>query len=918
MKRVISVLLCAMMLLCEVSLTHAEEFPYVAFATVNLRLRRAPGADASVLTVIKAGEAVIVSGATGEYYIAAYEGQQGYALKSYLTAESAKEYKELKNGSRGDDVIKLQTRLAELDYYRLNIDGKYGEKTAESVLAFQKMNGLPETGNADAKTQEVLYSIYAAAYSEKKPEEPKTEPEMAVFPFATVTTAAVNLRTGLGTDTKRLTTIPKGRDILVLAMKGDYLEVTYASITGFFPARYAVVPEAYIRSVDPIENNGGYTVLAVGDSGSLVRTLQRALAELNFYKSSADGEFGSKTRQSVLSFQKKNGLDETGVADSETQTLLYEGKPRNASGYRTDVKTLSPIHTGRLQSGDIGTAVTELQRKLNTLGFYTGDFTDTFDKATVQAVKNFQKSMKLTVDGIAGEKTLAMLQKMLDAANATPEATLPAPPVTATPAPTELTEENIIEIHNGTRGVQVRRLQERLVELGYYACVPDGIYDADDIQAVRLFQQMNNLKVDGIAGLQTQIVLYSDAAVRADQEAATPTPAAVTATPEPTPAATPIPYVKTLLKRGSVGEEVKALQSRLITLGYLTSPIDGMYGRVTEKAVREFQQENGLTNDGQAGEKTLQRIYAADAKPKPTPTPTPTPSPVPTPTPTRVPTAKPTASPTNVPAAATQRPGSAATAAPETAGITLSRGSRGNNVTTMQERLNELGYTVVTDGIFGSRTQNAVIAFQKRNGLTSDGIAGSKTLTRLYSQNAKAAQNTASSPAATPTPAFVTAAPTATPVPQSYVQGFSAPKAADVRYANWYTEIRARAKAMPDVTIYDPDTGLHYELHMFSFGKHADSETPTAEDTAIMNQVCGLNNWTAKAVWVIFSDGRVYLASTHSHGHEVDHTSGNNLDGHICLHFPRLMEEAEQTGPYAVSHQNAILREWERIQLLLQ
>ena len=66
MKRVISVLLCAMMLLCEVSLTHAEEFPYVAFATVNLRLRRAPGADASVLTVIKAGEAVIVSGAVAE------------------------------------------------------------------------------------------------------------------------------------------------------------------------------------------------------------------------------------------------------------------------------------------------------------------------------------------------------------------------------------------------------------------------------------------------------------------------------------------------------------------------------------------------------------------------------------------------------------------------------------------------------------------------------------------------------------------------------------------------------------------------------------------------------------------------------------------------------------------------------------
>ena len=85
-----------------------------------------------------------------------------------------------------------------------------------------------------------------------------------------------------------------------------------------------------------------------------------------------------------------------------------------------------------------------------------------------------------------------------------------------------------------------------------------------------------------------------------------------------------------------------------------------------------------------------------------------------------------------------------------------------------------------------------------------------------------------------------------------------------------------------------------------------------------MNQVCGENNWTPKAVWVIFSDGRVYLASTHSHGHEVDHTSGNDLVGHVCLHFPRVMSEAEATGPYAVSHQKAILREWERITSTLE
>ena len=147
---------------------------------------------------------------------------------------------------------------------------------------------------------------------------------------------------------------------------------------------------------------------------------------------------------------------------------------------------------------------------------------------------------------------------------------------------------------------------------------------------------------------------------------------------------------------------------------------------------------------------------------------------------------------------------------------------------------------------------------------------------------------------------------------------FTAPKASEVRYANWYSEIRARAKLMPNVVIYDPDSGLHYNLHMFSFGKHADSEPPTAADTAIMNQVCGVNSWRAKYVWVIFSDGRVYIASTHSHGHTVDHTANNDLTGHICLHFPRVMSEAEATGPYAVSHQKEILWGWELTQAMIR
>ena len=148
---------------------------------------------------------------------------------------------------------------------------------------------------------------------------------------------------------------------------------------------------------------------------------------------------------------------------------------------------------------------------------------------------------------------------------------------------------------------------------------------------------------------------------------------------------------------------------------------------------------------------------------------------------------------------------------------------------------------------------------------------------------------------------------------------FKAPAASEVRFADWYNETRAQAKLMPDAIIYDYKTGLHYNVHMFSFGKHCDAEPITASDTAIMYQIMGMNSWTPHAVWVILSDGKVYMASTHSHGHEVDNISGNNLDGHICIHFPREMTASEkQSMPYALSHQQEILRGWEETQAMIK
>ena len=123
---------------------------------------------------------------------------------------------------------------------------------------------------------------------------------------------------------------------------------------------------------------------------------------------------------------------------------------------------------------------------------------------------------------------------------------------------------------------------------------------------------------------------------------------------------------------------------------------------------------------------------------------------------------------------------------------------------------------------------------------------------------------------------------------------------------------------MPNAIVYDYRTGLYYNVNMFSFGKHCDAEPLTASDTAVMQQIMGVDNWTPHAVWIILSDGKVYMASTHSHGHEIDHNSSNGLEGHICIHFPREMTEAEKASmPYALSHQQEILHGWEETQSMI-
>lgn len=147
-----------------------------------------------------------------------------------------------------------------------------------------------------------------------------------------------------------------------------------------------------------------------------------------------------------------------------------------------------------IKVGSRGAEVTRMQQRLNELGFNAGPIDGIAGPATQSAVISFQKANNLMADGIAGPQTLGRLYMDNFTAKTEDKQTMSAS-ITST-------------LKQGSRGNQVKVLQQRLNELGYNAGTPDGIYGARTRNAVATFQRINGMSSDGIAGYMTVNRLY--------------------------------------------------------------------------------------------------------------------------------------------------------------------------------------------------------------------------------------------------------------------------------------------------------------------------------------------------------------------------------------------------------------------------
>ena len=73
------------------------------------------------------------------------------------------------------------------------------------------------------------------------------------------------------------------------------------------------------------------------------------------------------------------------------------------------------------------------------------------------------------------------------------------------------------------------------------------------------------------------------------------------------------------IQRGSAGDDVARLESRLADLGLYSGPIDGVFGGGVESAVKTFQKTNNLSSDGIAGPLTWERLFPGQAPPRAVP-----------------------------------------------------------------------------------------------------------------------------------------------------------------------------------------------------------------------------------------------------------------------------------------------------------
>ena len=294
----------------------------------------------------------------------------------------------------------------------------------------------------------------------------------------------------------------------------------YEILTRFYGDDIDIVRDAPVRNGQPSYPG---RALRLGDSGNDVQQMQIRLNRISTNYpgipkiNPTDGNFGTDTEAAVRAFQRIFRLAQDGIIGNATWyriTYLFNAVKRlselDSEGIRLD--ELPKRYEGVLSLGNTGDSVRVIQYYLAVIATYYDtipqiDVNGVFDAQTEQAVRAFQQTFGLTVDGIVGRQTWQQMDDTYESIRAS----------------TDLIDGGILlypgrVLQSGFQGADVATIQEYLAYIAtVYPAIPapavTGVYGMETVQAVEAFQREFGLPVTGTVGVTTWdaiATLYSD------------------------------------------------------------------------------------------------------------------------------------------------------------------------------------------------------------------------------------------------------------------------------------------------------------------------------------------------------------------------------------------------------------------------
>jgi peptidoglycan hydrolase-like protein with peptidoglycan-binding domain len=250
-----------------------------------------------------------------------------------------------------------------------------------------------------------------------------------------------------------------------------------------------------------------------GEPSATVMALQSDLKKAGYYKGKLTGVYDAATGAAVQQMEEALKVKSP---DTKYDPGTYQAQ--KASG----VQNLT------------ASFVKQIQVAMQQLGFYKGNVDGVYGPQTVTAVQQFQVSVGLPADGIAGPKTIAAYEGKIkgDSTVATLQqeltnwgyyhgavdgiygpstvqavkdlqVALGVTPVDGRWGPKTQAAVNAKQKGGGKGTTATMQIQSDLATLGFYHGHLDGVYGPETVAAVKAFQKANSLPVDGIVGPDT-------------------------------------------------------------------------------------------------------------------------------------------------------------------------------------------------------------------------------------------------------------------------------------------------------------------------------------------------------------------------------------------------------------------------------